>query len=113
MVLRYVRRLFILCHELCLGILYSYALLLFPVTSSPFSSWYIVLRPPGCLPSYAFEVYLVDALLDAINLSAVDLLSGLLDGVEDSLVLEGWLCDDACGLVVEGDGIRLDTCMKS
>lgn len=59
------------------------------------------------------DAYLLDALLDAINLSAVDLLSGLLDGVEDSLVLKSWLCDDACGLIVKGDGIRPDTCIMS
>lgn len=56
-------------------------------------------------------MYLLDALLDAINLCAVDLLSGLLDGVEDSLVLESWLGDDICSLVVEGDGVGLDTCI--
>lgn len=56
-------------------------------------------------------MYLLDALLDAINLCAVDLLSGFLNGVEDSLVLESWLRDDICGLVVEGNGVGLDTCI--
>lgn len=71
----------------------------------------MVYHPPPFryLSSSAVHAYLLDAFLDAINLSAVDLLAGLLNGAEDSLVLESWLSDHGRGLVVEGDGVGLDT----
>ena len=75
----------------------------------------MVYHPPPLLATSCvlFNKHLLDALLGAINLRAVDLLASLLDGAEDSLVLKGWLGDDSCGLILEGDGVGLDTCIPS
>jgi len=45
----------------------------------------------------------LDSLGLAVGLSRVDLLSGLLDLLQHSVVVEGGFCDDGCGLAVEGD----------
>jgi hypothetical protein len=39
----------------------------------------------------------------AIGLARVDLLSGLLDLLQHSVVVEGGFGDNGCGLAVEGD----------
>lgn len=51
----------------------------------------------------------LDALLNSINLGAVDLLASLLDGAEDGVVVKTLLGDDGRGLVLEGDGVGLNT----
>jgi hypothetical protein len=54
----------------------------------------------------------LDALVDAVRLPGVDLLARLLDGTEDSLVVQTGLRDDKCLLLVEGDFVRLDAYSK-
>lgn len=48
------------------------------------------------------------ALLLAVGRRAVDLLARLADLLEDGLV--GQVGDDLCGLVLEGDLVRVDAC---
>lgn len=45
----------------------------------------------------------LNALGLAIGFARVDLLASLLDGLQDSGVVESWLSDDSCGLGVKGD----------
>lgn len=51
----------------------------------------------------------LDTLGFPISLAGVDLLPGLLDGAQDSLVWEGGIGDNNSGLGVEGDVVGFDT----
>lgn len=53
----------------------------------------------------------LNALADAVDLAAVDLLARLLDGLEDGLVVELGLGNDGGLLLLEGDVVGLDACV--
>jgi hypothetical protein len=54
----------------------------------------------------------LDLTLQAVGLARLDLLAGLLDLLEDGLVVERLCGDDFSGLGFEGDVVGLDACMN-
>ncbi len=70
----------------------------------------------GSLPSLhvfqkqLFDLFVVNRFYHAISLAGIDLLAGLLDGLQDGLVVKRWLSNDGCSLWIERDLIWLDSC---
>jgi hypothetical protein len=70
-------------------------------------------HPISPVSQYREPEHLLDGHGLSISFARLDGLAGLLDGGEDGLVGKGVvLCDDLGGLVLEGNVVFLDTCIR-